>query len=109
MSVDEEVTELLGDLRRKASAALDQEVFELLATAKDEVLTRALPQMMGGGMQESRFTAYRDAARAILEARLFNRLGETMIRLDATAGRLQKAIFVLTIVGVAVAIVGVVK
>ena len=58
-------------------------------------------------MHETRFAAYRDAVRSILERRLFNRLRETMIQLDETAGKLQGAVFRVTVVATALTGVGV--
>ncbi len=106
MSEDEELTTFMMQVRDLGIAARDQEVFVLLEAADDALLIRALPAMATSGIHEGRFTAYRDAIQSILERRLSERLRQTMIDLDATAGKLQKAVFWATVVGAALTGVG---
>ena len=98
MTSEDEAARLMVGVRDLGLAARDPEVFTLLEGASDDALIRVVPTLLAGGTHEARFAAYRDGARAILERRLFERLRQTMIDLDKTAGRLQTAVYWATVV-----------
>lgn len=98
MSEDADLASFIARVRDLGIGGKDHEVFRLLDAADDALLIRAMPGVAAGGIGNARFEAYRDTIRSILERRLFERLRQTMIDLDKTAGRLQTAVYWATVV-----------